>query len=199
MKYGETPSTGPKMDTVYQPGTRGGPWTDQQVTSTRRRILQMIHPNWAVQKGMNEAKRRGGQGRTGVTENKILRLAFHDCVGYEEGGVCDGCLNWKGVGHRNPNSHLHKKDMYRMDASGVNATDNNGLGPIVEKLELIYTTIDWPFRTASLDVSLRQAGISRADLWALAGLVALERTLERANRACDLDFYGRQQVPYYPT
>ena len=43
------------------------------------------------------------------------------------------------------------------------------------------------FQVASLNVSLRQSGISRADLWALAGLVALERTLERANRACDLD------------
>jgi hypothetical protein len=28
----------------------------------------------------------------------------------------------------------------------------------------------------------------------LAGLVALERTIERANRACDLDFHARQQV-----
>ena len=37
-------------------------------------------------------------------------------------------------------------------------------------------------------------GKSRADLWQLAGLVALEQSLERANRACDLDFHARQQV-----
>ena len=37
-------------------------------------------------------------------------------------------------------------------------------------------------------------GKSRADLWQLAGLVALEQALERANRACDLDFHARQQV-----
>ena len=42
--------------------------------------------------------------------------------------------------------------------------------------------------------SLQQLGKSRADLWQFAGLVALERALERANRACDLDYWARQQV-----
>ena len=45
-----------------------------------------------------------------------------------------------------------------------------------------------------MEVSLFQSGKSRADLWELAGLVALEMTLERANRACDLDFHARHQV-----
>ena len=88
----------------------------------------------------------------------------------------------------NPNGD----DMYNFEP--FNETDNNGLDQIAEKLELIYTTIDWPFLTPSLDVSLRQSGKSRADLWELAGLVALERTIERANRACDLDYHARQQV-----
>ena len=65
---------------------------------------------------------------------------------------------------------------------------------IALKLEQIYTTIDWPFRNASMTVSLFQSGKSRADLWQLAALVALERTTERANRACDLDYHARQQV-----
>ena len=65
---------------------------------------------------------------------------------------------------------------------------------VAEKLELIYTTIDWPFKEAGQEVSLFQSGKSRADLWQLAGLVALEQTLERANRACDLDYHARQQV-----
>ena len=43
-------------------------------------------------------------------------------------------------------------------------------------------------------MSLEQSGKSRADLWQLAGLVALEQAVERANRACDLDFHARQQV-----
>ena len=127
----------------------------------------------------------------------LLRLTFHDCMRYEDGsGGCDGCLNWHGVGEATPMvfaSDGGMGDTYTFDP--VNATDNNGLGQIAEKLELIYTTIDWPFQVASLDVSLRQSGKSRADLWEFAGLVALERTLERANRACDLDFHARQQVP----
>ena len=61
-------------------------------------------------------------------------------------------------------------------------------------LEKIYTTIDWPLLEPSLEISLKQSGKSRADLWQLAGLVALEQALERANRACDLDFHARQQV-----
>ena len=38
--------------------------------------------------------------------------------------------------------------MYAFDP--VNVTDNNGLQDIVEKLELIYTTIDWPFQVCNL-------------------------------------------------
>ena len=78
-------------------------------------------------------------------------------------------------------------------------------------LELIYTTIDWPLQTPNLkvlapkkyycnpsQVSLEQSGKSRSDLWQLAGLVALEQAVERANRACDLDFHARQQVIILP-
>lgn len=113
---------------------------------------------------------------------------------YTDGsGGCDGCLNWDGVGNQMPNPN-DGDDMYNFET--FDETDNNGLDQIAEKLELIYTTIDWPFQTPSLEVSLRQSGKSRADLWELAANVALERTLERANRACDLDFHARQQVDY---
>ena len=50
------------------------------------------------------------------------------------------------------------------------------------------------FKEPSLWASLQQLGKSQADLWQFAGLVALERALERANRACDLDYWARQQV-----
>ena len=63
-----------------------------------------------------------------------------------QGGVCDGCLNWKGMGVKNPPAHTGESNYYHMDASGINETDNNGLAAIVDKLELIYTTIDWPFK-----------------------------------------------------
>ena len=52
-------------------------------------------------------------------------------------------MNWKGVGATTPNPNI-AEDEYAFDP--VNATDNNGLQTLVEKLELIYTTIDWPFK-----------------------------------------------------
>ena len=131
-----------------------------------------------------------------VTENTILRLVFHDCGMYTDGtGGCDGCINWKGMNHAGPSAN-NKNDYYGTEP--MDKTDNNGMDQITEKLELIYSTIDWPFQNASLEMSLQQSGKSRADLWELAGLVTLERTIERANRACDLDYHARQQVPYPP-
>ena len=89
----------------------------------------------------------------------------------------------------NPNE-INEKEFYTYKP--LNATDNKGLDGAARKLERIYKTIDWPFKTPSLEVSLYQSGKSRADLWQLAGLIALEQTVERANRACDLDFHQRQ-------
>ena len=130
-----------------------------------------------------------------VTENVLLRLAFHDCVRYEDmTGGCDGCLNWAGMDAPAPRLFENGGGPDYYNFPPMNATDNNGLQGVAAKLELIYTNIDWPFKEASLEVSLWQSGKSRADLWALAGLVALERAMERANRACDLDFTARQQV-----
>ena len=183
----EAPTPGPDLDTAYEPGKPGAAWTEEELESTRLRILQAIHPDWEVQEEMF-----GIRTSVVATENRIMRLVFHDCVRYTDGtGGCDGCLNWKGVGAAIPDPN-DEKDFYKYDP--VNSTDNNGLGTIVEVLELIYTTVDWPFREASLAGSLQQLGKSRADLWQFAGLVALERALERANRACDLDKWARQQV-----
>ena len=73
-----------------------------------------------------------------------IRLVFHDCMRYTDGtGGCDGCLNWAGVGNPAP-SPFKEEDFYAFPP--VNNTDNNGLADIVAVLELIYTTIDWPFQ-----------------------------------------------------
>ena len=48
----EATDSGPVLSTVYVPGSKGGVWTDHEVASTRRRVLQMIHPNWGVQRDM---------------------------------------------------------------------------------------------------------------------------------------------------
>lgn len=193
MEVGMEPDPGPTLDTAYVPGTPGADWTEEEIDSTRLRILQAIHPDWGVKVDMFGSENQlEVEMESTASENKIMRLVFHDCVRYTDGtGGCDGCLNWSGVGARTP-SPFRTEDFYAY--SPVNNTDNNGLQHTVEQLELIYTTVDWPFQEASLTGSLQQLGKSRADLWQFAGLVALERALERANRACDLDKWARQQV-----
>ena len=42
-------------------------------------------------------------------------------------------------------------------------------------LEKIYTTIDWPLLEPSLEISLKQSGKSRADLWQFAGKLVRSR------------------------
>ena len=96
LTYDESPTPGPELASVYVPGTPGAAWTEDEIKSTRLRILQVhkvttririlkylchqaIHPDWNVQKDLYNMK---GAGRSGMTENKILRLVFHDCVKY---------------------------------------------------------------------------------------------------------------------
>jgi hypothetical protein len=187
------PNPGPQQpDTAYQPGGWGGEWTEVEVESTRARVLQMIDPDWDVKKAMFGINNVHESTKGQVSENVLMRLVFHDCMRYTDGtGGCDGCLNWKNMGKAMPNANS-ADDMYNFEP--FNKTDNNGLDHIVERLELVYTTVDWPLVEAGLAVSLQQAGKSRADLWQFASLVALELALERANRACDLDYHARQQV-----
>merc|ERR1719189_1389693 len=138
MTKDETPTLGPEMDTVYQPGTPGASWTEDEVESTRQRVLQMIHPDWKVKEEMGIADGGGLlQDKTGeCTENVLMRLVFHDCIPYMDGtGGCDGCLNWSGMYAEDPNPNDHDL-MYSFDP--MNATDNKGLGRIAERLELIY-------------------------------------------------------------
>ena len=60
----------------------GAAWTAAEIEATRARILQAIHPDWAVQKQMFGSDLAQHYGRTAVTENRIMRLVFHDCVKY---------------------------------------------------------------------------------------------------------------------
>ena len=82
LTWKEDPDPGPALDSVYVPGTPGADWTEEEIESTRFRILQAIHPDWAVQKQMFGSDLAQHYGRTAVTENRIMRLVFHDCVKY---------------------------------------------------------------------------------------------------------------------
>ena len=42
------PDPGPSLASAYVPGTPGDAWTGEELESTRYRILQAIHPDWAV-------------------------------------------------------------------------------------------------------------------------------------------------------
>eukprot|EP00929_Paragymnodinium_shiwhaense_P093304 TRINITY_DN5343_c2_g1_i1.p1 TRINITY_DN5343_c2_g1~~TRINITY_DN5343_c2_g1_i1.p1 ORF type:complete len:406 (+),score=71.76 TRINITY_DN5343_c2_g1_i1:579-1796(+) len=57
---------------------------------------------------------------------------------------------------------------------------NNALGTAVRKLEEIYTS---PL-SRKLDYSLQETNKSRADFWALAGIVAVEYTMDINNEVC---------------
>ena len=191
----DTPTNGPENQ-PYQPGSPGASWTEEEVSSTRDRIKQMIDPSHKFKQKAFGATKNGkpdGNFITGeITEDKIVRLIFHDCIPYFDGsGGCDGCLNWNSMWKNNASN------VPDLDADGLALTNNGKLDGVAQGLELIYKTIDWPLKKQSLKFSLYQTGKSRADLWQLAGLVALEQTFERANRACDLDFHARQQVCIY--
>ena len=117
-------------------------------------------------------------GGTYPSAPKLLRLAFHDCVRYKDGGGgCDGCLNWNGVGK-------YYDELTVNAYEDVKFTDNNGLQPTVEMLEAVYTVPDFPGQSPVLDASLFEAGKSRADLWALAAVVAVEYGIETNDDKC---------------
>ena len=171
-------------DTVYVPGTPGGSWTPEEISITRQKILQMLSPveevinanydDWNDEKSIAK-----------LSENSFIRLGFHDCLRYEDGsGGCDGCLSWKNMGSRPNSPHADR-------------TDNNDLSKTLFWLEQLYTRTDWPFTYSGPNFSetLKNTGKSRADLWAFASWVALERSVERANHACDHDYLNRQQIP----
>ena len=141
-------------------------------------MYQIFHRNG----GRDAAKEIGVKTdwRDVPTAPKFLRLSFHDCLRYVDGtGGCDGCLNWKGVGSRTWDSTNSWK------YPNVGNTSNNGLGPTVQVLEELYNNRKFPKGSPALDQPLRASGKSRADLWALAGILSVEFGIETNNQVCD--------------
>jgi len=167
---------------VYLPGTPGGDWSKDEVLAVKAKLRMSFAKPWGMPNQANTALGTTDPGDNGGNYNaaKVLRLTFHDCLKYTDGtGGCDGCLNWKGVGTRfedAPNKNLY---------ADVGDTDNNGLRHTVEVLEAIYTVPGFPSRSPVLAKSLKDSGKSRADLWALAGIVAVEYGIETNNMKCD--------------
>ena len=118
---------------------------------------------------------------------KALRLGFHDCLKYKDGqGGCDGCLHFK-AGKIDEVFDYHKMSFAKVENEFI--TNNNGLGHLAQVLEQIYINPDYPnshnLKTPKMEVSLKASGKSRADLWALAAIVAVEFSIEVNNLVCD--------------
>jgi len=190
----------------YIPGTPGAGWNDDEVASVRQKLFVIMEAlNWKPHSDgvLGGLKMPKGRGEGWPSENKLMRIAFHDCLKYTDGtGGCDGCLDMHNVPFKymnfftagiKPQSNV--KPQFYYEPERFNFSDNNDLEPAAIALEEVYTNATWPPGAPALNISLWGTGKSRADLWAFAGMVALERAIERANRACDLDFHTRQQIP----
>ena len=168
---------------------KGAPWSSEDqdiifqkvkfVVLNRNKVLNQyvsLHPGYTY---MSKAK---------TDPMKFLRLGFHDCLTYSddlvEGEIngCDGCLNPTGM-NINYNEVYGGKNSY--NGPNVNTTDNNGLTTTADILEEVYTNPDYPFQgPPSLDMSMKDKGMSRADLWAFASLIVLPLGVRNNNYAC---------------
>jgi hypothetical protein len=156
---------------VYVPGTPGAAWTAGEQMAVKANLYAMFHEDWnSTPSSMRHA--------SDVKPGTVLRLSFHDCSSYADGtGGCDGCLNWQNVDVSPYHKAVNDKDSsVKKGASGF----NNGLGNIVRKLEEQYTKS----LSTELPYSLKGTGKSRADLWAYAGIVAVEYTMDINNEVC---------------
>ena len=102
------------------------------------------------------------------TPSKAIRLAFHDCMPYIDGsGSCDGCINFDD-----------------------NVLENDVLQHSVAILEKLYMEPDYPANAPVLAQAPKDLGISRADLWSFAGVLALDEASRRSRSYCDAFNYN---------
>ena len=106
---------------------------------------------------------------------------------YTDGtGGCDGCLDWHGMGisyqKKGESSGNGPYDKTFDDPGDITngKGDNNGLAMTVLALEHVFKDS----KLGDNGQSLMAAGKSRADLWALAGIVAVEYSINENNLAC---------------
>jgi len=179
----------------YVPGTPGAEWTKEELLIAKAKIRWIIHhPKAAVEliPGGEEmlAFYRNGTDRPDdgsdaivPTAPKVVRITFHDCLKEVESGAgCNGCLNLDGVG-----AVYHYKPCRRMGncQDFPQATDNNNLLWTALVLEEVYRNPSFGHPNLKpFPQSLFETGKSRADLWAYAGLVALQRSAGVNNNNC---------------
>ena len=128
-------------------------------------VFNLDQPNCdLVEKKCNVSWNKERDEDIALTPRKILRLAFHDCAPYQNGGGgCDGCINFD-----------------------VNIEENHGLQYAVAVLEKLYLEPEYPENAPKLSKSLKEMGVSRADLWAFASLVSLDEYWQSTRGQCNL-------------
>eukprot|EP00928_Gymnodinium_smaydae_P059961 TRINITY_DN4346_c0_g2_i1.p1 TRINITY_DN4346_c0_g2~~TRINITY_DN4346_c0_g2_i1.p1 ORF type:complete len:1442 (-),score=139.16 TRINITY_DN4346_c0_g2_i1:48-4373(-) len=180
----EAPNLHFQLPGAYVPGTAPGAWSVEEIRIVRAKLARvMMNPvGAAVQAGIQMRN----TGRHVAGADKVLRLGFHDCLLYKDGtGGCDGCLDWHGVG--------------RHHGAQVVGTDghNNGLWVVAETLQAVYERTDFPSGAPYLPVPLWASNKSRADLWALATLVAVDISIDLNNYVCGRPL-GTVHGQYHP-
>mmetsp|Transcript_137776 Transcript_137776/g.237824 ORF Transcript_137776/g.237824 Transcript_137776/m.237824 type:complete len:1615 (+) Transcript_137776:91-4935(+) len=175
----------------YVPGAPGATWTEEELKITKAKLWRMM--DWTVTQLHDKMKILHGPkwekgpyvyelSSTGRMAPSVIRLAFHGCVRDRDGtGGCDGQLYWDGIG-RIFMDYLNSRAL-PLDVLAV-PNFNNGLGPPVRILEEMYTNATFPEDAPTLKTALRDTGKSRADLWALAGMVSVEYAIFTNNEVC---------------
>ena len=197
----------------YVPGTPGAPWSLEEIIAVKGHLTRIMKDEKTALKYVPAGPVRALEGAmmTGadildrfdnvIDEGshlhdavlpdiaKMVRLSFHDCIKDSETGGCNGCLNFHGMGnegHGVKHQGCHRKGSCSKD-SIPKETDNNNLLWVARVLEELYTKAEPPFSPSKrhkLKESLQESGKSRSDLWAFAGLAAVELAGIYHNNAC---------------
>ena len=86
----------------YVPGTPGAGWTEEEVAITRQKLFVIMEVSRSLQSQCNlcsqaknwkpvsngylgHLKMPKGRAESWPSENKLMRIAFHDCLKYKDG------------------------------------------------------------------------------------------------------------------
>jgi len=191
-----------------QPGMPGAPWTENELLIAKGKIRWIMeNPKDALLElddgekiydfytNLDHPKAEKGKYAILPNQAKIVRLTFHDCIPDVNGMGCNGCLNFEGIGNVFSYARCFEKsspgkclnfDNGTHPTVGPFKTSNNNLLWVAKVLEALYKIPNFgPKNLTHFEKSLYETGKSRADLWAYAGLVAVQHAAELNNVDCD--------------
>lgn len=185
-----SPSPSPPVDGIVQ-GNPGQSWSQEEALVVKAKLWQIFswttEPVHEVLFQLYGPDSKDGPlwetiGATGRFAPTAIRLGFHGCLRDREGtGGCDGCLYSDELDK--PYMDYVSQHVIPNDSPGA-PNFNNGLKPLADVLEELYTNRSFPDKSLSLDASLYSTGKSRADLWAFAAAVATEFAIGQNNMVC---------------